>query len=126
MVYALLGKLTAMDSRLKRASPERYACWLLLPSVIVVVTLAPAIYLWGIEGPFRVLRFPQATLVWGLSLPLAFFSYEGLVAVWRSRFSISSKFAFSICHLCSIALSLMPIVVQILVIIAIGGVHGDR
>jgi hypothetical protein len=126
MVNALLSKLTAMDSRLKRVSSDRYARWLLLPSVIVVLTLVPAIYFWDVDGPFRVSRFPQATLIWGLSLPLVFFSYEGLVAVWRSRFSISTKLAFSICHLSAIGLSLIPIVVLILVIIAIGGVHGDR
>ncbi len=126
MVNALLAKLTAMDSRLKGISSERYAHWLLVPSVIVILTLAPAIYFWGVDGPFRAIRFPQATLVWVLSLPLAFFSYEGLVALWRSGFSIRAKLALSICHLSAIALSLIPIVVQILGIIAIGGAHGDR
>jgi hypothetical protein len=107
-------------------SPERYSRWLLLPSIYVVGTLGPALYLWDLDGPFRVLQFPQATVIWALSLPFAIFSYEGLAVTWHAPLKLNRKLAFSVCHLSAIALSLIPIVVQILVIRAIGGVNGDR
>jgi hypothetical protein len=125
-VNAIVAKLTAIDAHFKRISPARYSRWLLLPSILVVATLGPALYLWGPDGPFRVLQFPQATLIWALSLPFAFFSYEGLVITWRAPLKLSRKLVFFVCHLSAIALSLIPIVVQILVIRAIGGVNGDR
>lgn len=123
---ALAAKLTAIDARFKRIDPSRYSRWLLLPSVLVIVTLAPALYLWGPDGPFRVLQFPQATVIWTLSLPLVFFSYEGLVVTWRTPLKLSRKLTFSACHISAIALSLIPIIAEVIIIRAIGGVNGDR
>jgi hypothetical protein len=125
-VRTLAAKLIAIDAHFKRIDPSRYSRWLLLPSLLVIVTLTPALYLWGPDGPFRVLQFPQATAVWTLSLPLAFFSYEGLVVTWRAPLKLSRKLAFSACQLSAIALSLIPIIVQVIIIRAIGGVNGDR
>jgi hypothetical protein len=125
-VNSLAAKLAAIDAHFKRIDSSRYSRWLLLPSILVIVTLTPAPYLWGPAGPFRVLQFPQATVVWAVSLPLAFFSYEGLVATWRAPLKLSQKLAFSLCHLSAITLSLIPIVVQIMIIRAIGGVNGAR
>jgi len=125
-VNTLSETLTAIDARFKSVAPERYARWLVLPSILVILILGPAMYLWGVDGPFRVLRYPQATLIWAVSLPLAFFSYEGLVAVWRCRLGLAAKLALSLCHLSAIALSLVPMVVEIVVIGAVGGVNRDR
>jgi hypothetical protein len=126
MVSALLAKLSSLDARFKAVDPCRYARWLLPPSMLVIITLAPALYLWGPDGPFRVFQFPYATVIWTLSLPLAFFSYEGLVVTWRAPLTLSRKLAFSVCHLFAIALSLIPVAVQVVIIWAIGGVNGDR
>jgi hypothetical protein len=125
-VRTLAAKLTAIDARFKRIDPSSYSRWLLLPSVLVIVTLTPALYLWGPIGPFRVLQFPQATVVWTLSLPLAFFSYEGLVVTWRTPLTLSRKLAFFACHISAITLSLIPIIAQVIIIRAIGGLNGDR
>ena len=122
----LAEKLTALDARFRSIAPDRYARWLLVPSFIVILALGPALLLWGADGPFRVHVYPQATLIWAVSLPLVFFSYEGIVAVWRSRFRVPAKIALSLCHLSAIALSLLPIVVFCLIVWAIGGVNHDR
>jgi hypothetical protein len=126
MVNTLLAKLHSLDARFKAIDPCRYVCWLLLPSSVVVLTLAPALYFWGFDGPFRPLQFPQATIIWALSLPLAFFSYEGLVVTWRARLTLRRKLVFSLWHLFAIALSLVPIVTLIMIVRAIGGANGDR
>lgn len=123
---ALSDKLVAIDAKFRRIPAERYASLLLVPSCIVVLALGPAVYFWDIDGPFRVRLYPQATVIWLLSLPLAFFSYEGLVAAWRSRLSLTRKLAFSVFHLAAIGLSLAPIFFFLLVVWAIGGLHGDR
>ena len=123
---AFSDKLVALDAKFRGIAAERYASLLLLPSAIVILALGPAIYFWGADGPFRVHVYPLATLLWALALPLAFFSYEGLVVVWRTQLSLTRKLGFSACHLGAIALSLAPIFVFLLVVWAIGGVHGDR
>ena len=97
-----------------------------MPSCVVILALGPALLVWGADGPFRVHVYPQATFIWAVSLPLAFFSYEGLVATWRAPLKLSQKLVFLLCHLFAIALSLIPIVVLIIIIRAIGGVNGDR
>jgi hypothetical protein len=125
-VNALSAILAGLDARLKRIAVERYASLLLVPSAIVILALGSAISLWGVDGVFRVHLYPQATVVWAVSLPLVFFSYEGLVAVWRCRFSFGRKLAFSLCHIVAIALSVTPILVFLALVVAIGGVHGDR
>jgi hypothetical protein len=125
-VNALSKKLIAFDVRFRSITPERYAPWLLLPSCVIILALGPALFLWGADGPFRVHIYPQATLIWTVSLPLVFFSYEGMVVVWRSRFRVPAKIAFSFCHLSAIALSLLPIVVFCWIIWAIAGVDHDR
>ena len=122
----LSKKLTALDARFKNITPERYARSLLVPSCVVILALVPALLVWGADGPFRVNVYPHATLIWAVSLPLAFLSYEGLVATWRAPLKLSQKLVFSLCHLFAIALSLIPIVVLIIIICAIGGVNGDR
>jgi hypothetical protein len=40
--------------------------------------------------------------------------------------TLNRKLAFSACHFFAIALSLIPVAVQIVIIRAIGGVNGDR
>jgi len=125
-VSAFSDKLVAVDAKFRGIAAERYASLLLIPSAIVVLVLGPAIYFWGADGPFRVHLYPLATVVWGLALPLAFFSYEGIVMVWRTQLSLIRKLSFSACHLAAIALSLAPVFVFLLVVWAIGGVHGDR
>ena len=123
---AFSDKLVALDAKFRGIAAERYASLLFIPSAIVVLVLAPAIHFWGADGPFRVHLYPLATVVWALTLPLAFFSYEGIVTVWRTRLSLTRKLIFSACHLTAIALSLAPVIVFLLVVWAIGGVHGDR
>jgi len=123
---AFSDKLVALDLKFRSIAAERYALLLLIPSAIVVLALGSAIYFWDIDGPFRVRLYPQATVIWVLALPLAFFSYEGLVAAWRSELSLTRKLAFSTCHLAAIALSLAPLFFFLLVVWAIGGDHGDR
>ena len=123
---ALSKKLTALDARFRSIAPERYAQLLLVPSCVVIVALGPALLVWGADGPFRVHVYPQATLIWAVSLPLVFFSYEGIVAAWRSRVHLPAKIGFFLCHLSAIALSLVPIVVLCVIVWAIGGVNHDR
>ena len=125
-MIAFSEKLRQIDARFKRTPPERYARWLLIPSILVIVTLGPATYSWGVDGPFRAIHYPWATLIWMLSLPFAFLSYEGFVATWRSHLPLSQKFAFLICHLAAATLSLVPLAVLLSVSLAIGGTNGDR
>jgi len=125
-VSAFSDKLFALDSKFRGIAAERYASLLLIPSATVVLILGPAIYFSGADGPFRVHLYPLATVVWALALPLTFFSYEGIVTVWRTQLSLIRKLSFSACHLAAIALSLAPVLVFLLVVWAIGGVHGDR
>jgi hypothetical protein len=124
-VNALSEKLASLDARFKSIAPERYARWLLVPSFVVILALGPALLLWGADGPFRVNMYPQATLIWAVSLPLVFFSYEGIVTAWRSRYRLPAKIGFSLVHLSAIALSLLPIVVFCLMVWAIAGVDHD-
>ena len=119
-------KLVALDARFRGIATERYASLLLIPSGVVLLALGSAAYFWGVDGPFRVRLYPQAAIVWVLALPLAFFSFEGIVAAWRSRLSVPRKLAFSACHVAAIALALAPILVFLLVVWAIRGMNGDR
>ena len=121
----LSEKLASLDARFKSIAPERYAFWLLVPSFVVILTLGAAVLLWGADGPFRVNVYPQATLIWAISLPLVFFSYEGIVTTWRSRHRLPAKIGFSLIHLSAMALSLLPIVVLCLMVWAIAGVDHD-
>jgi hypothetical protein len=124
-VNALSAKLLALDAKLKGVAPERYALWLLIPSAILLLTLCPAAFFWGIDASFRPTLYPQATIVWAVSLPLAFLSYEGLLAAWRSRFSFPRKLSFTAFHLAAIILALSPIYVFAVMVWAIGGFDGN-
>ena len=123
---AFSDKLAALDARFRAIALERYASLLLIPSGVILLALGPAAYFWGADSPFRARLYPQAAIVWVLALPLAFFSFEGIVAAWRSRLTLARKLAFSACHVAAIALALAPILVFLPVVWAIGGVHGDR
>jgi hypothetical protein len=105
MLTSVTAKLLAIDQRLKGLDPHSYNRWLIVPSCVVIALML----IWLLGPAFGVLPLRRGDYLWPLSAVFVGFSFVGIGTIWRTKNSLSVKFALLSLHLCSVALFLTPI-----------------
>jgi hypothetical protein len=104
-----------MDSltEARKLPVPRSIWWLSLASVAIVVILAPGIWRYDLDAPFR---SHVVWRIWLICLPLSLFSVAGLAqSLYCLQLPRAAKIVLSLLHLAAILLVLAPIVAFILV-----------